>query len=354
MNMLYSLQADNLESLKLSVKPVSPQGDLYMKITILDVARHARVSKATVSRVINHNPKVNEQIRKRVLESIKELGYQPNAIARSLANSTSTVLGLILPDINNPYFPALARGIEDSAHKHGFSLFISNTDNNPVNEEEYIQKMCSQQVGGIILVTSNLDEEKAGKLVELNVPIVLCDRLIENSPFDTVSIDHYRASYEAIIYLIRQGYEQICHLSGPRFVQSAEMRRQAYINAMKENGLEPLYRIGDFSYQSGYGLMKSILNKTRISVVFGANDLISLGAISAIQEKGLRVPDDISVIGCDDILFAQMSNPKLSTIQVPAYDIGRAAVELIMERIKGVRSKAKNLILEHRFIKRES
>ncbi len=325
-----------------------------MKKTILDVARHAGVSKATVSRVINHNPKVNEQIKERVLHSIKELGYQPNAIARSLANSRSNVLGLILPDIVNPYFPVLARGIEDSARQMGFSLFISNTDNNPENEQDYIKKMYSQQVGGIILVTSTLDEAKAEKLDKLNIPIVLCDRLIENTPFDTVSIDHYKAAYEAVLYFIRKGHKKICHLAGPSFVQSADMRRQAYIDAMQEFGLHPLYRIGDFSYQSGYELMNSVLNEADVSAVFGANDLIALGAINAIQEKGLKVPDDVSVIGCDDISFAQMSNPKLSSIMVPAYEIGQRAVELIMERIKEVRSKTKHLILEHRFIKRET
>lgn len=325
-----------------------------MSITIKDVAKHAGVSKATVSRVINHNSRVNEEIKKRVLASIEELGYQPNAIARSLANSTSNVIGLILPDIVNPYFPVLARGIEDAAHKYGYSLFISNTDNNPDIEQEYIEKMCRQQVGGIILISSILDEEKVNKLTELAIPFVLCDRLIDNSPFDTVSIDNYKASYEAVLRLIRQGHKKIFHLSGPSLVQSAEMRRKAYIDAMHEHELEPKYLIGDFSYESGYGLMKSVLDKYGLSAVFAANDLIALGAMSAIHEKGLSIPDDISVIGCDDILFAQMSYPKLSTISVPAYNIGETAVQLLVDRIKGVRSESKNLILNHTFIERES
>ncbi|VEF47302.1 LacI family transcriptional regulator [Bacillus freudenreichii] len=325
-----------------------------MSITIKDVAKHAGVSKATVSRVINHNTSVNKEIKERVLASIEELGYQPNAIARSLANSTSNVIGLILPDIVNPYFPALARGIEDSAHEHGYSLFISNTDNNPDIEQEYIEKMCRQQVGGIILISSILDEEKVNKLVELGVPFVLCDRLIENSQFDTVSIDNYKAAYEAVLRLIRQGYEKIYHLSGPKHIQPADKRRQAYIDAMHEHGLEPMYQVGDFSYKSGYERMKSVLEKSKISAVFAANDLIALGAMSAIHEKGLTIPNDISVIGCDDILFAQMSNPKLSTISVPAYKIGATAVKLLVDRIKGVRSKSKNLILNHKFIERES
>ncbi|MBO1909935.1 LacI family DNA-binding transcriptional regulator, partial [Microvirga sp. 3-52] len=149
-----------------------------MKVTIMDVANHANVSKATVSRVINDNPKVANEIRQRVLLSIKELGYRPNAFARNLANNSSNVIGLILPDITNPYFPVIARGIEDAAHQEGFSLFISNTDNSSSIEQEYIQKMVGQQVGGIILIASILDEDKVNELDKLNIPFVLCDRFL--------------------------------------------------------------------------------------------------------------------------------------------------------------------------------
>lgn len=325
-----------------------------MKITILDVASHAGVSKATVSRVINNNPKVNDQIKQRVLQSVKELGYRPNAVARNLANSTSNVIGLILPDITNPYFPIIARGIEDAAHRVGFSLFICNTDNSPSIEREYIEKMMDQQVGGIILISSILDEKKVSELSELNIPFVLCDRFIKDTPFDTVSIDNYKASYEAVLHFIQKGHRHICHISGPSHVQSAEMRREAYVDAMKNYQLEPCVRIGNFSYESGYELMKSILEERSPTAVFAANDLIALGAMYAIQEQGLSIPNDISVIGCDDILFAQMSNPKLSTIFVPAYEIGVSAVNMLVERIKGVRSTSKNLILDHQFIQRES
>ena len=325
-----------------------------MKVTIMDVANHAHVSKATVSRVMNENPKVTNDIRQRVLLAVKELGYQPNVNARNLANNTTSVIGLILPDITNPYFPVIARGIEDAAHQKGLSLFISNTDNSPSIEQEYIKKMMSQQVGGIILISSILDEEKVNELGELKIPFVLCDRFLEDTPFDTVSIDHYKASYEVVLDLIGKGHQQICHLSGPDIVQSAKMRKQAYCDAMDEHNLNRCIRIADFSYESGYELMNSILKESIPTAVFAANDLIALGAMNAIQEKNLRIPQDISVIGCDDIVFAQMSNPKLSTISVPAYQIGVMAVNMLVERIKGERSIARNLILDHRFIQRES
>lgn len=325
-----------------------------MKVTIKDVATRAGVSKATVSRVINKNQNVNEKIRQDVLQAIEELGYYPNAFAKNLAKNTSNVLGLILPDITNPYFPILARGIEDASHRLGYSLFIANTDNNPIIELEYIDKMISQQVGGIILISSILDEAKVMKLSELSVPFVLCDRFIMDTPFDTVSIDNYKASYDAVQHLIRKGHKNICHISGPLHVQSASMRKQGYLDAMQEYQLEPCILNGDFNFESGYQLMKTILKERSTSAVFAGNDLIALGAMNAIQEAGLTVPTDISVIGCDDILFAQMSRPKLSSISIPAYQIGVTAVDMMVDRIKGVSMQPRNLVLEHKFIERES
>ncbi|MFT4416615.1 LacI family DNA-binding transcriptional regulator [Fredinandcohnia humi] len=325
-----------------------------MKVTIIDVATHAGVSKATVSRVINKNPNVNEEIRQKVLHSIEELGYLPNAFAKNLAKNTSNVFGLILPDITNPYFPILARGIEDASHRLGYSLFIANTDNNPDIEQEYIDKFISQQVAGIILISSSLDELKVKKLSELSIPFVLCDRFIMDSPFDTVSIDNYKASYEVVKHLINKGHKDICHLSGPLNVQSANRRKQGYVDAIKENDLEPCILYGDFNFESGYQLMKTILEDKNPSAVFAGNDLIALGAMNAIQEAGLTVPEDISVIGCDDILFAQMSRPKLSSISIPAYQIGVTAVDMMVDRIKGVSTQPRNLVLEHKFIERES
>lgn len=324
-----------------------------MKPNISDVAKLANVSKATVSRVLNHNPKVNNEIKKRVLESIEALDYRPSAIARNLSNSTTNMIGLILPDITNPYFPLLARGIEDSAHRLGYTLFISNTDNDPQIEQEYIHKMVEQQVGGIILISSILEEEKIDDLISLKTPFVLCDRLLSNTPFDAVAIDNYKAAYEVVQYFISKGHKEICHIGGPN-LQSSEKRKQGYMDAMEEAGLEPLISSGSFSYESGFQQMETILEHNKPTAVFAANDLVALGAMTAIEKKGLNVPKDIAVIGCDNILFSQMCKPLLSTISIPAYQIGVTAVELLNERMKGVKSAAKNVILDHTLINRES
>lgn len=325
-----------------------------MKYTILDVAARAQVSKATVSRVLNNNPQVKEEIRERVLQAIQELNFRPNAIARNLASSTSNMIGLIVPDMTNPYFPVLARGIEDAAHRLGYSLFISNTDNEPRIEREYIQKMVEQQAAGIVLISSILNEEQVRTLTSLHTPIVLCDRLIENASFDAVSIDNYQAALEAVEYLIGLGHRRICHLAGPNFIQSAEKRKMGYLDAMHRAGLEPFFSVGSFDFESGVQQMGAILEDYKPTAVLASNDLVAFGAMHAIEARGLKVPNDLAVIGFDDILYSRMSQPKLCTVSIPAYQIGVTAMDLLDERIKGVRSETKNVIVKHRLIQRES
>ncbi len=325
-----------------------------MKPTILHVAERAGVSKATVSRVINGNPHVKEEIRSRVLLAIDELGYRPSAVARNLATNRSSLIGLILPDITNPFFPVLARGVEDAAHRLGYGLFISNTDNDPKKEQEYIHKMAEQQVGGIVLISSILNEEAVHDLTNLQTPIVLCDRRIANAPFDAVLIDDFRAAYESVSDLISRGHTRIAHLAGPKNIESAENRKKGYLEAMRHAGLEPFISMGNFSYESGFHQTESVIEDWHPTAIFAANDLVALGAIQKIHDLGLRVPQDISVMGCDDIQFSRMSRPTLSTISIPVYQIGVTAVQLLNDRMKGVRAEARNVILEHKIVHRDS
>lgn len=328
-----------------------------MKATIVDVARAANVSKATVSRVINNKTNVSEEVKKRVLAAIEELQFRPSAVARNLSNSMTNMIGLIMPDITNPFFPVLARGIEDAAHTMGYTLFLSNTDNDPDVELEYVRKMAEQQVAGIILISSSFTGKRASELMAFNIPIVLCDRSGSETPFDTVTIDHYKAAYEAVAYLIGKGHRNICHLSGPVSAETADFRIKGYVDAMKDANLTPVVSYGMFSYESGYQQMNEVLEKGTGDIptaVFGGNDLIALGAIHAIEKTGRSVPGDIAVIGFDDILFAQMSKPLLSTVNIPAYQLGVTAMKLMDDRIKGVRVKKKSIVLDHKLIIRES
>lgn len=324
------------------------------RATITDVARHANVSKATVSRVLNHNPQVKKDIRERVLQAIDELGYRPSAIARNLATKRTNMIGLILPDITNPYFPMLARGIEDAAHRLGYSLFISNTDNDPQLERKYIFNMVEQQVGGIVLISSSLDDQTVIELTRLDIPIVLCDRLIPGVPFHAVLIDDFKAAYEAVSYLIGQGHRRIAHLAGPINVHSAESRKRGYLQAMHDAGLTPFVSVGEFNFESGVQQTSWILDEYDPTALFASNDLLALGAVQEIQRRGIRIPEEIAIIGCDDISFSRMSRPTLSTISIPVYQIGVTAGEILDQLIKGVNVEPKNIIIEHKLILRES
>ena len=324
------------------------------KVTISDVAKLANVSKATVSRVLNQNPQVKKEIRERVLRAIDELGFRPSAIARNLATKRTNMIGLILPDITNPYFPVLARGIEDAAHRLGYSLFISNTDNDPKLERKYINDMVAQQVGGIVLISSSLDDRTVHELTRLEIPIVLCDRLIPGTPFPAVLIDDFKAAYEAVTYLIKQGHARIAHLAGPNNVNSSENRKRGYVQAMLDAGLEPFVSIGEFNFESGVQQAAFVLEEFDPTAIFASNDLLALGAIQEIQRRGRRIPEDVAIIGCDDISFSRMSRPTLSTISIPVYQIGVTAGEILDQLIKGVSVEPKTIIVEHRLILRES
>jgi LacI family transcriptional regulator len=324
------------------------------KATISDVASRANVSKATVSRVLNHNPQVKKEIRERVLKAIDELGYRPSAIARNLATKRTNMIGLILPDITNPYFPVLARGIEDAAHRLGYSLFISNTDNDPQLERKYIYDMVEQQVGGIVLISSSLDDQTMLELAHLDIPIVLCDRLIPGAPFNAVLIDDFRAAYEAVTYLIGQGHVRIAHLAGPNNIHSAESRKRGYLQAMQDAGLTPFVSVGEFNFESGVQQTAFVLEEFNPTALFASNDLLALGAIQEIRRRGIRIPENIAIIGCDDISFSRMSRPTLSTISIPAYQIGVTAGEILDQLVKGVKVGPKNFIIEHKLILRES
>lgn len=325
-----------------------------MKATILDVAKMANVSKATVSRVLNNKANVSEEIKERVFKAIEALDFRPSAIARSLVNKRTKMIGLVLPDITNPFFTYLARGVEDAAHRHGYTVFLCNSDNESDVESWYIEKLKDQQVDGIILISSSSDEEKFQVLRNSRIPWVLCDRINPQAPVDAVTVDNYEGAVSVVEYLIGKGHKKILHLAGPALAQSAEHRREGYLAKMKESGLTPSVHYGSFTYESGYQVMKNLLREEKPTAVFAANDLMAIGAIKAIEELGLKVPDDIAIIGCDDIFLAELYKPALTTLAQPAYQMGVKSMDLLHERIEGLAGPPKHVILNQRLIIRQS
>ncbi|MDI3318039.1 MAG: LacI family DNA-binding transcriptional regulator [Bacillota bacterium] len=303
--------------------------------TIREVARMAGVSPATVSRVLNGQAPVRESTRRRVLEAVEALGFTPNGLARGLAKGVTRTIGLVLPDIANPYFPALARGVEDAARAAGFAVILGNSDNDPAQEAAHVAVMRERLVDGLIIASSGQPERLPA--VVGDVPTVLIDRRVDGWPADSVSTDNRLGGRLAVAHLLSRGRRRIAHLGGPEGVTSAGDRALGFSDALREAGLEPdpkLVSRGPFAFESGYERTRALLaSGVDFDAIFAANDLLAVGAIQACQDEGLDVPQQVAVVGFDDILLARLVRPRLTTVLQPAYRAGTLAWERLAARI---------------------
>ena len=332
-----------------------------MGVTIKDIANEAGVSATTVSRVLNNKPDVSDQTKQRIEQVIDELNYNPNGIARGLVLNKTHTLGLVIPDISNPFFPEVAKGIEDKAKKLGYSVIFCNTDNHNQGEKEAIELMKSKQVDGMIvsLAINEQNKQELAELAEENFPIIQIDRKIPKSGFPAVVIDNQTAAYQAVSHLINLGHEKIAHISGDLAVKTAQDRLAGFKEAIKSariDLLEKWIKTGDYSRDSGYQQMKDLLNlDDQPTAVFIANDLMALGAYEAIFEAGLKIPEDISIVGYDDIEVASVIRPSLTTISQPEYQLGVTAAELLINSIENDEGLVQeDQILSAELVKRDS
>ncbi|GAC41632.1 transcriptional regulator [Paenibacillus popilliae ATCC 14706] len=293
-----------------------------MTVTIYDVAREAGVSMATVSRVVNNNPNVKPQTRKKVYEAIERLGYRPNAVARGLASKKTTTVGVVIPDISNSIFAEVARGIEDIANMYHYNIILCNADKKKEKEIRVINTLLEKQVDGLVFMGGAVTEDHIQAFRTASVPIVLCATTDEHGSIPSVDIDHEGAAFDAVNTLIRHGHSDIAMISGT-FQDPANgfARFQGYKKALESAGIEykeDLVRIGNYRYESGVEAMKYFLGlKKRPTAIFAATDEMAIGAIHCIQDAGLKVPDDFSVISVDNIRMASMVRPQLTTVAQP-------------------------------------
>lgn len=299
----------------------------------------ANVSTAAVSKVINGDYKsVSEITKDRILEIARELNYKPNRLARSLVKNQTNILGLIVTDITNPYFSSLAKGVEDKATACGYNVILCNTDDDPAKEATYIDVLLEYNVAGVIVTgLANPDSKQIQEMVESKIPLVSIDRYV--SP-DTVSVflDSFRGTYIATEYLIKKGHSKIAFISGDATLKVPNQRLNGYLQALKDYNLQEdvsLIKLGMYHMEDGHQYTLELLeNKREITAIVCGNDLIAYGAIKAIKEKGLSVPQDISVVGFDDIYLSSMFEPALTTIKQPIYDIGSYAVDVMIRLVK--------------------
>ncbi|MGB9680444.1 MAG: LacI family DNA-binding transcriptional regulator [Thermoanaerobacteraceae bacterium] len=331
-----------------------------MAVTIKDIAKLANVSITTVSRVINNKTEgVSEETRERILQLVKEYEYQPNAIARGLVTKKTKTLGLIIPDITNPFFPDIARGVEDSAHIYGYNVFLCNTDDNLDKESEYINALKEKYVDGIIFTSSSIPkQEHIKELIKTGIPIVIMDRRIESEDIYGVFLDNYEGGYIATKHLIDLGHKKIGCITGPLYSKSARERLEGYKECLIENGFEYDESVvfeGDYKINSGITGSEKLLNlHKKISAIFACNDLMAYGAYKTIRSRGYKIPDDISIVGFDDIQLSQILEPQLTTIRQPAYDMGLTATRMLIKLIEGEKLNRKIINFKPKLIIRQS
>jgi len=328
-------------------------------VTIYDVAREASVSMATVSRVVNNNPNVKPQTRKKVFEAIERLGYRPNAVARGLASKKTTTVGVVIPDISNAIFAEVARGIEDIANMYHYNIILCNADKKKDKEIRVINTLLEKQVDGLLFMGGAVTEDHIQAFKTSSVPIVLCATTDVTDTYPSVDIDHIEAAEDAVSTLIQNGHRRIAMISGTlQDPSNGFARYQGYKNALEKAGIpfnEELVRIGNYRYESGMEVTQHFLElQDKPTAVFAANDEMAIGAIHAIQDKGLRVPEDVSVISVDNVRMASMVRPLLSTVAQPMYDIGAVSMRLLTKLMKKESVMNSRVILPHEVILRQS
>jgi DNA-binding LacI/PurR family transcriptional regulator len=325
-----------------------------------DVADAAGVSASTVSRVISRPELVNEETRARVERKIAELGYRPSRVARRLRLETgrSSLIGLLIPDIQNPFFADVVRGVEDAAREHGYALFLGNSDENAAQEARYLDVMRAESVDGVILPPVSGSDAAVAGLVDDGIPVVCVDRRLRRTVVDTVTIDNETGARDATEHLVSLGHRRIGFVVGLPELSTSEERRRGYRMALDAAGIpvEPeLVREGDSRQASGRRLAAELLELSDppTALVVG-NGLMTLGALEAIRASGRTIPDDVALIGYDDMPGALAFDPPLSVVRQPAHEMGRRALELLLDRIAHADRAPQLVMLQPRLVVRGS
>jgi DNA-binding LacI/PurR family transcriptional regulator len=331
-----------------------------MMVGLKDVARVAGVSISTVSRVLTGSPLVNEETRARVQQAMNALEYRPNRVARRLRRDTAraSLIGLIVPDIQNPFFAELVRGVESIAQKHGYMVFLGNSDEDGAKEKRYIDLMRAESVDGLILPPSTDSAPTVSGLAHRGLPVVCVDRRLPKVTLDTVIADNVHGAREAVEHLLRIGHRRIGFVGGRRQLSTSRERQEGYRLALEEHGVEvdeTLIREGDSRQSGGRQMAQSLLALPQPpTALLVGNNLMTLGALEAIHAMGLRIPDDVAIVGYDDMPWALALNPPLTAVRQPGFEIGRRGAELLLQRIEDPTRSTSLVMLQPELVVRES
>jgi LacI family transcriptional regulator len=315
------------------------------------IAERAQVSLGTVSHVINGTAPVRDRLKQRVLEAMRGLGYKPSQLARGLRRNSTNMLGMVIPDITNPFFPGVVRGVEDVAFKGSYRVVLCNTDNDPAKEKAYLDELRSYRPAGLLIIPaaeSNLSAE-LGPPSPDRVPIVCIDRRPAEWQGDAVLVANEEGAFAATEYLLKMGHTRLATIAGPSHLTNAVGRLNGFRKALQKSGIKliPEYiQEAQFDRSSGYRSAIRLLSMLpRPTAIFAANDLMALGAFLAARELRLRCPEDISIIGFDNLDIAMFTDPPLTSVHQSGYQLGATAARLILERIKGKKGRAQQIVL---------
>jgi len=327
--------------------------------SIRDVAELANVSTATVSHVVNGTRYVSPELTERVEAALLELDYQPDAVARSLRRGETLTIGLIVPNLEIPFFASVAYSIERAAAAHGYSIILGNSDWEHDRESILLQNLIARQVDGLICISAGMSVTQIEPLVNVGTPVVTFERKLLDSGLDAVSIDNYRGAHIATRHLLQLGHRRIAIITGRAMSIVSEERLEGHHDALRDFGLEPdpdLVFAGDYLPETGrVAAQKILFLQERPTAIFAFNDLMAMGAMRVLAERGLSVPAEIAIMGFDDIPLCQYTNPTLTTMRQPLEKMGSLAVDLLLQRIRSEdHYKAKHVRLQPELIIRDS
>ncbi len=329
-----------------------------MRVTIHDIARECGVNVSTVSRSLNGSYGVNDETRQKVIDAARRLNYVPNRVARGLATGRSQSLALLISDIRNPFFAEVARGAEDAAFAAGFDLILGNADLDRERQMRYLRSLVAKRVDGLIINSvSGLEESEVDELLDYGIPIVLLNRSDNVQTISTVSGDNFEGGYLAGQYLIGLGHRNIAHLSGPKQHGNLTERAKGFLKAVHQAGdaVRAVVLHGDQNQLGGYLLTRKLLSsQPTVTAISTANDAMAFGVIRALLEHGKKIPADISLVGFDNLELAAILQPPLTTVHQPKYEMGEAAVQILLRQIARPESGPEHRVLGVQLVERES
>jgi LacI family transcriptional regulator len=330
-------------------------------VTIRDVARLADVHPGTVSRALNEQTRalVNPETAERVIRAAEQLGYRPNPIARGLKTNRSLTVGLLIPDLTNPLFPPIMRGIEDRLGEAGYTLLTVNTDNDPELERHHLRALRDRHVDGVIAATARLHADLLAEVAAGGTPVVLVNRSLEDGSLPAVTVNDRQGIKLAVEHVVSLGHARIGHVAGPQNVSTGHQRYLGFIEAMHDadrRAVPERTSFADaFTEPEGSRACEELLaHEPRITAIVAANDRLALGCYDALEAHGLRCPEDVSVVGFNDMPFVDRLRPPLTTVRVPQREVGTAAADLLLEHLSDAASAVREILLEPALIIRGS